>query len=269
MKGFTLRRKVPGGSVSTCVTLSRWHRYKRRMPGVRIRLIFASLALFGLALSGCGDSKGGNDGPDLSPWPAYFSLPELLDASDVVVVAQLIAEQTIEVEVAPEEDSESRDRHVITEILRTYVLEDSLKGDLEPGDIINVVSTANIARYPEDGSDASEVVYQVLKASEEETYVLFLTLAEVPEYYPDEFGRYVWAAPAEPHTARVGDGGLLQWETTGRYDAVRADRGIMPGEQGAGPAFDVTTEVIRTLAEGLGEADDETTASTTGTPEGE
>src|SRR5690606_11356562 len=97
------------------------------------------------------------------------------------------------------------------------------------------------ARYPDDGSEPSEVVYQVLKADEEETYVLFLTLAEVPEYYPEPFGRYVWAAPAEPHTARVGEGGILLWETTGRYDAVREDDGIEAGEQGAGPGFDVTT----------------------------
>jgi hypothetical protein len=237
------------------------------MLRTRTNLLLASFAVFALALAGCGDSK--NDGAaDLSQWPAFFSLPELLEASDVVVVAQLVAERTIEVEVEAEEDAENRDRHVITEILRTYVLEDSLKGDLEPGDIINVVSTANIARYPEDDSEPSEVVYQVLKAAEEETYVLFLTLAEVPEYYPEEFGRFVWAAPAEPHTARVAGGGLLQWETTGRYDAVRADRGIMPGEQGAGPGFDVTTEVIRTLVQGLPEDEDEETeeGATNATP---
>ncbi len=237
----------------------------------RTTLLFASLAVFALALAGCGDSDD-DGGADLSQWPAYFSLPELLEASDVVVVAELVAEQTMEVDVEAEEGSDPQDRHVITEILRTYVLRDSLKGDLEPGDVINVVSTANVARYPDDDSEPSEVVYQVLKADEEETYVLFLTLAEVPEYYPEEFGRFVWAAPAEPHTARVGEGGLLQWETTGRYDAVRADRGIMPGEQGAGPGFDVTTEVIRTLAEGLpgdspeGEPTEETEGTANATP---
>lgn len=235
------------------------------MQRTRFATLFASLSLFALLLAGCGDSD--DSGADLSQWPAFFSLPELLEASDVVVVAQLVAEQTVEVDAPPEEGAEPQDRHVITEILRTYALVDSLKGDLQPDDLINVVSTANVARYPEDGSEPSEVVYQVLKAEEEETYVLFLALAEVPEYYPDEFGNYVWAAPAEPHTARVGEGGLLQWETTGRYDAVREDRDIEAGEQGAGPAFDVTVEVIRTLAQGLpGETP---TGEPDGTPSGE
>jgi hypothetical protein len=236
------------------------------MLRTRFAALFASLSLFALLVAGCGDSDDDGDA-DLSQWPAFFSLPELLEASDVVVVAELVAEQTIEVTVEPEEGTDPQDRHVITEILRTYVLVDSLKGDLAPEDVINVVSTANIARYPEDGSEPSEVVYQVLKAEEDTPYVLFLTLAEVPEDYPETFGRYVWAAPAEPHTARVGEGGVLQWETTGRYDAVREDRGIEAGEQGAGPGFDVTIEVVRTLAQGLPEETPEGNAE--GTPTGE
>lgn len=235
------------------------------MLRTRFATLFASLSLFALLLAGCGDSDDSGDNV-ASQWPSYFSMPDLLEASDVVVVADLVFEQTIEVTVTAEDRAEVGDRHVVTEILRTYALVDSLKGDLQPGDLINVVNTANVARYPE-GSDPSEVVYQVLKAEEGETYVLFLTLRDVPEYYPEEFGRFVWAAPAEPHTARVGEGGLLLWETTGRYDAVREDRDIEAGEQGAGPAFDVTVEVIRTLAQGLpGETPG---GETEGTPTGD
>jgi hypothetical protein len=140
----------------------------------------------------------------------------------------------------------SGERSTVIEIVRSFVVEESLKGDLMPGDIFNVFNTASIATESSDGP--TEAVFQVLQIESEQSYLLFLTLVDVPDYYPAEFGDFAWAAPGEPHTARVLDDGTLQWETTGRYDQAREARDIPPGEQGAGPGFDVTIQAVAALA---------------------
>lgn len=172
-------------------------------------------------------------------------MAELVESSDIVVVAQLGEEQTYTIDAPPAADGS---RASIVEIVRTYVVAESLKGDLLPGDLFNVFNTASVAVNYTDGRNPSESVYQVLNAQKDQSYLLFLNLVEVPSYYPAELGSYAWAAPGEPHTARVMDDGTLLWETTGRYDDAREKRDIPVGAQGAGPAFDVTIDVVAALA---------------------
>lgn len=202
-----------------------------------------ALLLVVAAIYACGDNDDTTSAAE--DWPSFFSLADLVDSSDIVVVAQLGSEKTHTI-AGPEASDGSRSS--IVEVVRTFVIEESLKGDLAPGDLFNVFNTASVATTYTDGRNPSESVYQVLDIAEDQSYLLFLTLVEVPDYYPDELGAFGWAAPGEPHTARVMDNGTLLWETTGRYDQVRDARGIPLTAQGAGPAFDVTIDVVAALA---------------------
>lgn len=193
----------------------------------------------------CGndDDPNGDDVENATDWPAVFELPELVAASDAIVIATLREENVETIEFPVEEGEEARDS--VTEILRSYQVEESLAGDLMPGDFFTTFSTANVAHDPGDGSAPSEIVYQVLRLEPGETVVLFLTVVGLPDHYPEEWGSLAWAAPVEPHTARVGDDGALQWETTGRYDAAREAQDVGAGDQGASPALDVTLDDLR------------------------
>lgn len=208
-----------------------------------VRVFTVSTLLFlAAAMIACGD---GDDAPPAGDWPSFFTLADLVASSDIIIVAQLGDEQTRTIEAPPATDGSQAS---IIEIVRTFVVEESLKGDLIPGDLLNTFSTASVATTYTSGRDPSESVYQVLKVDQDQSYLLFLSLVEVPDFYPDDLGAHGWAAPGEPHTARVMDDGALVWETTGRYDDARDARGIPPGEQGAGPAFDITIDVVAALA---------------------
>ncbi|MDZ7727452.1 MAG: hypothetical protein U5Q44_04235 [Dehalococcoidia bacterium] len=172
--------------------------------------------------NGSGNGEQAQGGAD---WPAFFDLPSLVEASDVIVVAQLGREETETIEVPAEEGGEGET--TVTEIVRTFVIEETIKGDLQRNDLINVFNTANVAVEGGDGS-VQETAFQVLRMEEDQSYLLFLTLVEVPDYYPEDLGEFGWAAPGEPHTARVSEAGQLQWETTGRYDDAMEERGIEP-----------------------------------------
>lgn len=209
-----------------------------------VRALFAIPIIFlAAAFAACGGDDAAPSGA--SDWPAFFAMADLVESSDIVVVAQLGEEQTYTIDAPPAADGS---RASIVEIVRTYVVAESLKGDLLPGDLFNVFNTASVAVNYTGGRNPSESVYQVLNAEEDQAYLLFLNLVEVPPYYPEELGSFAWAAPGEPHTARVLDDGTLLWETTGRYDDAREERDIPIGAQGAGPAFDVTIDVVAALA---------------------
>lgn len=233
-----------------------------------MRLATAVIAALAITVAACG--SGGDDDGMATPrndaagdWPAFFDVLSLVQASDVVVIAEM-TDETTETVVAPEDGSTTT---TITEIVREFEVLETLKSDLQPGDHVFVFNTANVAVKDEDGS-TRETVYQVLRLEQGTAYLLFLTLVEVPDYYPDEYGASALAAPAEPHTAVVEEDGTLRWQTTGRYDQSLALEGLETGEQGAAPAFDVTLDALRalTIAGGSGAVPVDETPAASPTP---
>jgi hypothetical protein len=243
MNRFTLRRKASGDGLFTRLSWSVGAEYNEGMVRVRV-LPVAAAALFAVAVAACGDSveEHGAEGA----WPAFFEPEELVEAADAVVVATMLDEAIETVEI----DEGDAGVTSVTEILRTFQVEEVLAGVLETGDVFTTFSTASWAHYPGDDEPTRELVYQVLRLEPGDSLVLFLSIVVLPEDYPDEWGTIAWAAPGEPHTARIGAAGELQWETTGRYDDAREARDIDEGAGGAAPEFDITLDELRLLAMG-------------------
>jgi hypothetical protein len=207
------------------------------------RLLLGPVITLAVILGACG---GDNDEPESPGWPAFFTPNELVAASDAIVVATLLEETVENIEVPATGDEGGID--VVTEIIRTFRVDDAVGGGLFPGDLIHTFSTASVAHEPADGGNPSEVVFQVLQFESGDTLLLFLSLVVLPDYYPETWGTVAWAAPGEPSAARVSPSGELQWETTGRYDQVREDRKLPAGRGGAGEAFDISLDDLRELA---------------------
>ena len=217
----------------------------------RCSLLIATLAI-ALTVAACGghgenDHTGtpvvpGENGGSGGEWPAFFDLDELVEATDAIVLATL-EEEDIETVGFPLDDGGAYDS--VTEVLRTFHVDEPLAGSLTEGDYFTRISTASVAHHPADDATPSERVFQVLDLEEGGQFILFLSVVPIPEGYPEEWGNLAWASPGEPHTARLHDDESLSWLTTGRYDDAREARDLAPGAGGAGSAFDTDLDGLR------------------------
>lgn len=226
-----------------------------------------------LAACGGGDDDGNGDAsnPDGTPtpdvdWPAFFDPIDLVRASDAIVVAILHEEEVETIEAPEAEDGTTSE---VTEILRSFQVEESLAGGLSVGDYFTTFSTASVVHQPPGDEPPTELAYQVLRLEPGDRVLLFMSIVVLPEFYPDEWGGLSWAAPGEPYLARIPDGDALEWETTGRYEDARDAQDIESGDNGATPEFDISLDDLRTIITGIFDgSDDAPEGPTTADPAG-
>ena len=148
-------------------------------------------------------------------WPEYSSLDRLLEDSDRVVIARLTAERVVTTELpSATRPSVSAFR---TELIRTYEILESLKGDGARGELIDVYSTTGLTLPGQGQRGVSTSRWEATEAEQGRRYVLFV------KGHEQDDGTIEWAATGEPGFAEV-EGDELRFITTQRY------RNDHPGE---------------------------------------
>lgn len=149
----------------------------------------------------------------------YFSAPELVAASRVIVAGRVLGErdESFEFRSAATGDIAA----TLTEHLVTVEVTRKIKGELEVGARIAVVQTARNSRTSRTGEQRGS--FEILPFSKSSEYVFFLVPVTMPpEFKPQETS--TWGRPGEPGFALLNDNRLRFFATSG-YAAKNANRG--------------------------------------------
>jgi hypothetical protein len=197
-------------------------------------LLFALLGgAFGYWGSMGGDGTSGH-------WQDYRSGEFLLTASERILVATYLDEETHEIPTVTADDGTVVGS--VTERFRRFRIVEALKGDGESGDIMHVVTSVGYKTALSTGGSES-YTYDVLDLTADEDYVLFLDGRAKQEGYPSQYGDTLWTRPGEPAIAKVDSNGRLTFIATDRYKDTIEGEGL-ERLTGSDAPFELTKEDI-------------------------
>ena len=189
---------------------------KKLMLGVGIPVLLFALLGGAFAYWGLmgGDGTSGH-------WQDYRSAEFLLAASERILVATYLDEETHEIPTVTADDGTVIGS--VTERFRRFRIVEALKGDGESGDTVYAVTSVGYKTALSTGGSES-YTYHVLDLTADEDYVLFLDGRSKQEGYPSQYGDTLWTRPGEPAIAQLDAAGRLTFIATDKYkDAIEGE----------------------------------------------
>jgi len=184
-------------------------------------------------------------GADDAEWGDLFSLPEILAASEVVVIVKPVSQRD-DMIVSRSAASGQSMAEVVEHVDVVEVIE-VLKGSVAPGDQLSVYQSAGTAR--ERGQrPARRTQYETIPLMASQEYVLFLRSVPRPPVYPGT-EELIWIRPGEPGVAQI-EGDRLQFLATQRYQTAVGEKGLKAPEGQLGVPFSATLSELRAGAQG-------------------
>lgn len=174
-------------------------------------------------------------------WQDYRDAKSLLAASERILVATYLDEETHEIPTVTADDGTVVGS--VTEKFRRFRIVEALKGDGESGDIMYVVTSVGYKTALARGGSES-YTYDVLDLTADEDYVLFLDGRAKQDGYPSQYGDTLWTRPGEPGIARLDDAGRLTFIATDRYKNTVESEGL-ERVAGSDAPFEMTKEDIK------------------------
>lgn len=183
-------------------------------------------AVGGTALGVWRGSSGSSTGGQDADFVDFASLKDLVEASDLIVRGNVVAERQI---VVGEPAADGVVRSKTTELVRMFKIVEVLKGDVKPESLAILETVSSVREsVDQDGKQAEQRSdYEVLKLDSSAVYVAFLRGIPRPSLYPAELGDVLWARPGEPGIARES-GSQLEFLATRRYFAALSENGLRP-----------------------------------------
>jgi hypothetical protein len=182
-------------------------------------------AIYALLLQGTVSDSAGE-------WPDYFSISELVEDSDAIVVARFVDEEREVVELrSPTVSTSGATR---TDLIRSYEVVETIKGN-GIGSEVRVWSSEGI----EDVEGIRSQGFDVAGVEPDTLYVLFLK----------RFARErepIWGRTGEPELAEIIDGDL-RFISSDRYVHEAEERGLDMATSASRAPFAVTLDELRML----------------------
>lgn len=189
-------------------------------------------AFWAYSLMGSGGASGS--------WSDYRSAETLLAASDRVVLATYLDEETHEIPTVTAEDGTVLGS--VTERFHRFRIVEPLRGDGLAGEDLHVVSSVGYkTALPTGGSESH--MYDLVDLTAGEKYVLFLHARTKIDGYPDKYGDVLWTRPDEPGIAQLDSSGRLSFIATDRYKETIKDEGLERAS-GSDAPFEMTKDDI-------------------------
>ena len=215
---------------------------KKMMLGVGAAVLMLS-ALLGVAVvfyisTG---SEGGS-----GSWQDYRDASSLLAASERIVVATYLDEETHEIPTVTDGDGKAIGS--VTEQFLRFRIVEALKGDGTASEMVYVTNTLGY-KTAQIGGGSKSYSYDNIDLTANENYVLFLRSRSMIEGYPTKYGDTLWTRPGEPAIAQLDDSGRLRFIATDRYKDTVDDEGL-ERVSGSDAPFEMTKEdIARSVAE--------------------
>ena len=157
----------------------------------------------------------------LGSWGDYRDGNSLITASERVVLATYLDEETHETPTVTDDDGNVVSS--VTHIFRRFSVLESLKGDAQEGDTLYVTTTVGVKTALYAGK-TENLSYDAVQLDADERYVLFLQSRPVRAGTPSQYGDTVWTRPGEPGVAQLDSDGRLTFLATDRYkDTIEAE----------------------------------------------
>ena len=209
---------------------------KKLMLGVGVPVLMLS-ALSGVAVV-VYISMGSEGGS--GSWQDYRDASSLLAASERIMVATYLDEETHEITTVTDGDGKAVGS--VTEQFLRFRIRETLKGEGTAGEIVYVVNTLGY-KTAQIGGGSKSYSYDNIDLTANENYVLFLSSRSMIEGYPTQYGDTLWARPGEPAIAQLDDSGRLRFIATSRYKDTVDDEGL-ERVSGSDAPFEMTQEDI-------------------------
>jgi hypothetical protein len=184
---------------------------------------------------------GGNRADEAAPAESrveFASVDQLVAASDMILVGVLKSESREQVREPSPVDSSHADTRV--DVVRVFSVTEVIKGTPPSSGTVEA-RAAESGRLELPGGTTSNVTYEVVPLKGGSTYILFLRRLADPA-----IGQF-WGLAGEPGVAEVKLGKMI-FSTTPGFARDLQRRGVVLGASGAGPAFDVTLDQVKTAA---------------------